>query len=402
MGKNVLICHGGGPTAVINASLYGALREAMMTPGVDHIYGAIGGTGGLVMDEPKLFDLRTLDKKQIDLLPYTPASVIGSGRLKMTEEYFERICDVVRSHDIGYVIMNGGNGTMRMVAELALRLEPDGVRVMGIPKTVDNDLYGTDHTPGFGSCASLAAILTRGISMDTRSGPLHVMVVEVMGRDAGWLTASTAMARVKPGDGPHLIYTAENPVSVDKMMGDIDNTLCGRPGGIVVAVGEGIKNELGEPFCPPIETPNGDVLYGGMANHISTLIVQKLGIQGRPERIGMLARTDYRASNLDRSEAIDMGRLAMLCAAKGHTGMVVGWERVSSSPYKVEPILTAATAVAGRNKTIPADWFNDEKNDVNEKFIEYMRPLCDMLPPQMADPLTPPVVGVPEFIIPTR
>ena len=97
-----------------------------------------------------------------------------------------------------------------------------------------------------------------------------------------------------------------------------------------------------------------------------------------------------------------MGRLAMLCAAKGHTGMVVGWERVSSSPYKVEPILTAATAVAGRNKTIPADWFNDEKNDVNEKFIEYMRPLCDMLPPQMADPLTPPVVGVPEFIIPTR
>ncbi|MBP3371304.1 MAG: diphosphate--fructose-6-phosphate 1-phosphotransferase [Clostridia bacterium] len=402
MGKNVLICHGGGPTAVLNASLYGALREAMMTPGVDHIYGAIGGTGGLVMDEPKLYDLRRLEKKQIDLLPYTPSTVIGSGRLLMNEEYFQRICNVIRENNIGYVIMNGGNGTMRMVAELSRRLEGDGVRVMGIPKTVDNDLFGTDHTPGFASCASLAAILTQGISMDTRSGPLHVMVVEVMGRDAGWLTASTAMARNMPGAGPHLIYTPENPVSVEKMMSDIDNKLCGRPGGIVVAVGEGIKNEKGEPFCPPIETPNGDVLYGGMANHVASLIVQNLHIQGRPERIGMMARADYRASALDRAEAIDMGRLAMLCAAKGHTGMVVGWDRVSNNPYKVEPILTPAASVAGRNKTIPADWFNDEKNDVNEKFFDYMRPLMDMLPPQMARPLTPEVVGEPEFIIPGR
>lgn len=402
MGKNVLICHGGGPTAVLNASLYGALREAMMTPGVDHIYGAIGGTGALVLDEPRLFDLRTLEKKQIDLLPYTPATIIGSGRLKMTQEYFARICNVVREKNIGYVIMNGGNGTMRMVAELARRLEGDGVRVMGIPKTVDNDLYGTDHTPGFPSCAALAAILMRGIAMDTRCAPLHVMVVEVMGRDAGWLTASTAMARTQEGDGPHLIYTPENPVSVEKMMGDIDNVLCGRPGGIVVAVGEGIRNEKGQPFCPPIETPNGDVLYGGMANHIAALIVQHLGIQGRPERIGMLARADYRASKQDRSEAIDMGRLAMLCAAKGHTGMVVGWERVSDDPYRVEPILTPAAAVAGRNKTIPDDWFNDEKNDVNEKFFAYMRPLCDMLPPQMAQLLTMPVTGPVEELVPVR
>ena len=402
MKRNVLICHGGGPTAVINASLYGALREAMLSDKVDRIYGAIGGTGGLVMDEPKLFDLKTLDKKQIELLPYTPATVIGSGRLIMTEEYFQKICGVIREKNIGYVIMNGGNGTMRMVAELANRLKDDDVCVMGIPKTVDNDLYGTDHTPGFASCAGLAIILTQGITRDTRSGPLHVMVVEVMGRDAGWLTASTVMARTEDDGGPHLIYTPENRVSVDKMMSDIDNKLCGRPGGIVIAVGEGIRNEKGEPFCPPIETPNGDVLYGGMANHISSLIVQNLHIQGRPERIGMLTRTDFRASPLDRREAIDMGRLAVMCALRGHTGMVVGWERVSQDPYRVEPVLTPAQNVAGRNRRIPDDWFNEEKNDVNEKFIEYMRPLCDMLPPAMAKPLMPQVTGEPEFIIPGR
>nr|WP_162990795.1 diphosphate--fructose-6-phosphate 1-phosphotransferase [Maliibacterium massiliense] len=402
MNRNVLICHGGGPTAVLNASLYGAITEAKKTPGVGKIYGAMQGTGSLVTEPAHLIDLTDLPQSELDLLPYTPASVIGSGRLLMNEGYFARICQVIEENDIGYVLLNGGNGTMRMVSVLSQCFDPNKVRVMGIPKTVDNDLAGTDHTPGFISCANYAITQAYGLSRDVGCAPLHVMILEVMGRDSGWLTCATALARREAGDGPHLIYAPENFMSQDKMLGDIDNKLCGRKGGILMVVSEALKGMDGQPFFPPIKTPNGDVLYGGMGSNINNLIVDKLHLQGRAERVGMQARADYHNSPRDRAEAIEMGQLAMRYAAEGMSGMMVGYRRVSNDPYQVTPITTPASEVAGGVKEMPPEFFNAEKNDVTDAFMDYIRPLCDEVPPRMARPLYPLPIGRPEFIIPGR
>lgn len=183
MKENLIIIHGGGPTAVLNCSLYGAIREAQASGVVEHVYGAVGGTGGLLKE--KLLDFNTVPEAQLELLPTTPATAIGTSRDALEAEDYARMTEILEQHNIRYVLMNGGNGTMDACGKLAAACKDKGIKVMGIPKTMDNDIAVTDHCPGFGSVARYMAGTVRELGVDVRSLPIHVVVLESLGRNAG-------------------------------------------------------------------------------------------------------------------------------------------------------------------------------------------------------------------------
>ena len=193
MKENLIIIHGGGPTAVLNCSLYGAVREAQASGLVEHVYGAVGGTGGLLKE--KLLDFGSVPEEELERLPTTPATAIGTSRDALEAEDYARMADILAEKHIRYVLMNGGNGTMDACGKLAAVCRDRGISVMGIPKTMDNDIAVTDHCPGFGSVARYMAGTVRELGVDVRSLPIHVVVLEALGRNAGWTTAAAALAR---------------------------------------------------------------------------------------------------------------------------------------------------------------------------------------------------------------
>ncbi|HJB99953.1 MAG TPA: 6-phosphofructokinase, partial [Candidatus Flavonifractor merdavium] len=197
MKENLIIMHGGGPTAVLNCSLYGAVREAQKSGVVEHVYGAVGGTGGLLREQ--LLDFNAVPEEQLELLPTTPATAIGTSRDALEAEDYARMTEILEAHNIRYVLMNGGNGTMDACGKLAAACKDKGIKVMGIPKTMDNDIAVTDHCPGFGSVARYMAGTVRELGVDVRSLPIHVVVLESLGRNAGWTTAASALAREQGG-----------------------------------------------------------------------------------------------------------------------------------------------------------------------------------------------------------
>lgn len=205
----MVIIHGGGPTAVLNCSLYGVIKEAMASGEVDCVYGALGGTGGLLQD--RLTELSALPEEQLALLPSTPGSLLGTSRDALEQTDYERMAEVLEARNIRYVLMNGGNGTMDACGKLGMVCKARGIMVMGIPKTHDNDIAVTDHCPGYGSMARYMAGTIRELAADVRSLPIHVVIVEALGRNAGWTTAASALASERPGDAPHLIYLPERP-----------------------------------------------------------------------------------------------------------------------------------------------------------------------------------------------
>ena len=219
--KNMLIVHGGAPTAVINASLYGAVTEAKKHPEVDHIYAAIGGSGAVIREQ--FLDMKTVDEGRLELLPFTPASAIGTSRDHLEPEDYEAIARVIEKYDIQYVFFNGGNGSMDACGKVYAACKAQGldVRVVGIPKTIDNDIAVTDHAPGFGSAARYIAATVSEVSQDVRALPIHVCIVEAMGRNAGWITAASALARSGDGDGPDLIYLPERTFVEEEFLADV-------------------------------------------------------------------------------------------------------------------------------------------------------------------------------------
>lgn len=214
MSQNVLVVHGGGPTAVINASLYGVIEEAKRNPEVGKVYGAIGGTGAIFSET--FIDLTSFDDEKLKLLLHTPASAIGSSRYPLYEKDYEKMVDIFKKHDIKYVLLNGGNGTMDACGHIYEVCKDQDIKVVGIPKTIDNDIAMTDHSPGYGSAARFIAASTQEVGEDVKSLPIHVCIMEAMGRNAGWITAASALARRKQGDAPHLIHYGDgmgtNPI----------------------------------------------------------------------------------------------------------------------------------------------------------------------------------------------
>lgn len=383
MENNILIVHGGAPTAVMNASLYGAIKEALLYKEVKHIYAAIGGSGAIL--EEKFLDLKTIPEEELERLPHTPASAIGTSRDALEAEDYEAIADVISKYDIKYIFFNGGNGSMDTCGKVykACKAKDLDVYVVGIPKTIDNDLAITDHAPGYGSAARYIASTVHEVCQDVRALPIHVSVIEAMGRNAGWIAAASALARTnQPGDGPDLIYLPERPFDEEAFLEDVKR-LHEEKGGVVVVVSEGLTNKEGKPIVPPIFKTERATYYGDVSAHLANLIIQKLGIKARSEKPGICGRASIAfQSPIDREEAILAGKEAVKAALEGVTGIMIGFKRIPGEAYGVTPIRIPIEEVMMFENTMPDEYINERGNDVTEAFVEWCKPLLGEEIPQ--------------------
>jgi len=383
MGDNLLIMHGGGPTAVINASLYGAIREAKKHKELDHIYAAKNGTGGLLREE--LIELQDIPEEKLSLLLQTPGSAIGTSRDQLEQEEYDRMVEILVKYNINYVLMNGGNGTMDTCGKLYKTCQHKGldIKVMGIPKTMDNDIAITDHSPGFGSAAKYIAQSVKEVSADVKGLPIHVVVIEASGRNAGWITAASALAADEDGVGPDLIYLPERPFDEEKYIEDIKKLLETKSG-IVVVASEGLKNAEGQPIVEPIFKVGRATYFGDVSAHLANLVIKRLGYKARGEKPGLLGRASIPLqSSVDREEAELAGKLACEAVLNGTAGKMVAFRRVSTEPYKMEPFLVDIDEVMMYERTMPDEFINEEGNGVTEAFKEWCRPLLGEKLPEM-------------------
>ena len=384
----VLMAQSGGPTAVINNSIAGVIEEAKRHKAITGIYGAINGILGVLNEE--IVDLGKESPAIVKGLRRTPSAALGSCRRKLSEEDFNRILEVFRSYDIRYFFYTGGNDSMdtaNKISKLA-RKENYEIRVMGIPKTVDNDLVITDHCPGYGSVARFNAIAIRDAGLDTEAiyQPDTVKIYETMGRDTGWICAASVLAREKKDDAPHLIYLPERPLNLNKFLGDVQ-AVYARLKKVFITVSEGLVGEEGKPLASSAAGVDvdsfGHVQYGGVADFLCNYIKAKLNLKARFDKPGTVQRSAMdRTSPVDREEAYLVGKMAVRQAIKGMSDCMVTLIRKKGPAYKCEPGLAKLAEIANKVKKIPAEFISPSGNDVTPEFIKYVRPLIGgPLPP---------------------
>ena len=383
MAMNILVAHGGGPTPVINSSLQGVVEAARASGKVDKIYAARFGAEGILKGD--LIDLTDVPAETIALLRQTPNSAIGSCRRKLTDADYPTVIETLKKFNIGCFFYNGGNDSMdtcNKVNELAKKEGLD-LRVIGIPKTIDNDLDITDHCPGFGSAAKFAAIGACELGLEASGLPIHVIVMEVMGRNAGWLTAASALA-ARVANCEVLTYLPEIPVDEEKMLSDI-KAAWAKGRGLLVTVSEGVVGLDGKPLASSgIVDGFGHVIPGGTAQHISDLIIQKLGIKSRAEKPGLMGRNDMsRISEIDREEAYAVGKFALESAVNGKSGYMVGIRGNRGETYSYELFLIPLCEVANVEKKFPLEWIVNG-NAIADEFFDYAMPLMMNKAPKYA------------------
>ena len=374
MGKNILVAHGGGPTAVINCSLQGVVEAARASGKVDKIYAARFGAEGILKGD--LIDLTDVSAETITKLGHTPASAIGPCRRKLTDEDYPTVLETLKKFNIDCFFYNGGNDSMdtcHKVNELAKREGLD-LRVIGIPKTMDNDLDITDHCPGFGSAARYAALSAAELALDASGLPIHVVVLELMGRNAGWVTAASAMAK-RLTDCEVLTYLPEVPVDEGQMLADIEKGYA-KGKGLLVTVSEGICGPDGKPLADTgIVDGFGHKIPGGTAQHVTDQIIQRLGLKSRAEKPGLLGRASIPyVSPVDRAEAYAVGRYAMNAALRDESGYMVSIEAVRGPEYSSSMALVPLAKVANVEKKFPPEWIVDG-NGIADAFFDYALPL---------------------------
>jgi len=377
----ILVAQGGGPTAVINQSLVGVVLEARRFPRVERVYGALHGVRGIVDEE--LVDLTQETPHNLEQVARTPASALGSTRDKPDLDYCRRILATLRAHDIGYFFYIGGNDssdTVRIVADEA-RKAGHALRCVHIPKTIDNDLVGNDHTPGYPSAARFVAQAFAGANLDNAALP-GVYLGVVMGRHAGFLTAAAALARRCPGDGPHLVYLPERTFSIEHFLADV-KTAYEKHGRCVIAVSEGIHDESGatiaEKLSKTVERDaHGNVQLSGtgaLADLLCDEIKDKLAIKRvRGDTFGYLQRSFLGCvSPVDQHEAREVGEKAVQFAMWGDADGSVAIRR--RGDYAVDYVLQPLEAVAGKTRTMEDALIAAAGNDVTPAFFDYLRPL---------------------------
>jgi len=384
----MVIGQSGGPTAVINASLVGAVLEAKRHPEIEGVYGSLDGILGVIHEN--MTDLGRERPEVVEGLRSTPSAVLGSCRYKLSVEDYERILAVFRAHDIRYFFYIGGNDSMdtahrlgQLAAERKYRLV-----VMGVPKTVDNDLPYTDHCPGYGSAARFTALAVRDAGRDSEAiGNVDsVKIIEIMGRNAGWLTAASALAREDPEDAPHLIYVPERPLNLDRFLEDVQR-IYERRGHAVVAVCEGMKDESGDVLAEsrlPIDVDAfGQAQRGGVADLLCQLVSARLGLKARFDKAGTIQRVFMAtASPVDVQEAALVGEMAVRHAVEGVTDRMVTLERVADEPYRCSTGLVELAKVANQERLLPDGFLAPSGNDVTAAFTRYAAPLLGgPLPP---------------------
>lgn len=383
--KHMLIAQSGGPSAAINATVAGVVERCLTSDKVDRIYGAVNGIKGVL--NGNYVDLTEIlsSPEQLRLLCSTPAAALGSCRLKLNnadEGQLGQIVDALLSREIGYFVYIGGNDSMDTVYQLSAYIKKhniQGLSVMGAPKTIDNDLPMTDHCPGFGSAAKYIAATFAEIVRDCEVYDIPaVTIVEVMGRNAGWLTAASALSRENGGTGPQLIYLCERAFDTEQFIRDVKACLAKR-NAVVVAVSEGLKNADGS-YLSESKGRGVDVFghaaLSGTAKVLEGLVKEKIGCKVRSIELNLMQRcASHLASANDLSESKMLGMTAADRALNGISGEMAIVERLSSAPYRVRYGTTDIALVANLEKKVPDSCIHPQGNDVTEQMLEYLCPL---------------------------
>lgn len=391
MKKNAIVGQSGGPTAVINASLYGVVYEALNREDVfGNVYGMINGIEGFLHDQ--LMDMKPLDTSgELELIKTTPGSYLGSCRYKLPEDLsdtvYPKLFEKFEKYNIGYFFYIGGNDSMDTVSKLSrysASINSD-IRFMGLPKTIDNDLVLTDHTPGFGSAAKYVASTVREIAIDASvyDNKQSVTIVEIMGRHAGWLTAASALARKFENDNPVLIYLPEVAFDQDAFIEKIKSSL-ETTSNLVVCISEGIHTADGTFICElgsevGVDT-FGHKMLTGSGKYLENLVKERLGVKVRSVELNVSQRcSSAMLSKTDQKEAIASGSFGVTAAIKGETGKMVAFKRQSPLTLDADYVLNYATEdvneICNKEKTVPLEWISEDGSDVTEAFLAYARPL---------------------------
>ena len=379
-----IIGQSGGPTSVINASAYGVIRTALDSDVITNVYGAEHGIKGVLND--RLFDMSKEDAGELELLKYTPSSALGSCRYKMKDPDeddtdYKRILEVFKKHDVRYFFYNGGNDSMDTCNKISKFMQKSGYecRVMGVPKTIDNDLFGTDHCPGYASAAKYIATSCMEVYQDARVYDTGMIcIIEIMGRHSGWLTAAAALA-AEYGAGPDLIYLPETDFDMEQFLSDVARVYKER-GNCMVAVSEGIHYADGS-FVSEAKTSAtdgfGHAQLGGLAALLANVVKEKLGVKVRGIELSLLQRCGaHLASETDIEESFMAGKAAVENAVAGMTDKMVALEGGEiNGHYACKTKLLNLTDVANFEKKVPLEWINEAHNGVTHDFIDYALPL---------------------------
>ena len=380
----VIIGQSGGPSAVINASAYGVIKTALGNENITKVYGAYHGIKGVLNDELMIMDEE--DPKELERLMYTPSSVLGSCRYKIADPDvddtdYKRILEIFKKYNVRYFFYNGGNDSMDTCNKISKYMNRVGYdcRVMGVPKTIDNDLAGTDHCPGFASAAKYIATSIMEVYRDsTVYDTGTITIIECMGRHAGWLTAAAALAGLS-GEGPDLIYLPERDFDMDRFIADVKR-IYGEKKSCIVAVSEGIHYADGS-FVSEAKTSGtdgfGHAQLGGLAARLAEVVKAATGAKVRPIELSLLQRcAAHCASGTDIAESFMSGKTAVEAAVAGQTDKMVGFHCTrDENGYKCEPKLFDLSLVANTEKKVPLEWINETGNGVTQGFIDYCLPL---------------------------
>lgn len=401
---NILVEQSGGPTVAINASLAGVIREGLNSAPIDRIYGGCNGIQGILED--RIIDLTERfenNEADIERLICTPSMYLGSCRYKMKSPDedntdYDKILEIFKKYEIGAFFYIGGNDSMDTVDKLSsyVKMHNLDVKVVGIPKTIDNDLMEIDHTPGFGSAAKYIATTVREISMDTFIYNMDtVVIVEIMGRNAGWLTAASVLARSETNVAPQLIYLPEVPFNQEEFIQNVKKCLFTYHH-VIVAVSEGIKDEHGKYISAQGGAVDkfGHVKLSGTGEVLKNLVTERIGCKVRSIELNVLQRAAaHLSSATDLNESIELGINGVKLALAGNTGVMSTLTRTDEKEYHVTYSSADISKIANAEKKIPAEWITANGTDVTQDMIDYLKPLIQ------GEVAVPYKDGVPDYII---
>lgn len=398
----LVFAQSGGPTSVINASAAGVFLEGLKSPEITNVYGAAHGIRGILNEE--FFDISKEDEKELLLLKNTPSSAMGSVRYKLKDAEvddtdYKRLLEVFKKYDVRYFFYNGGNDSMDTCNKISKYMAKSGydMNVIGVPKTIDNDLFGTDHCPGFASAAKYIATTIMEINLDAKVYDTGMIcIVEAMGRNAGWLTASAALANSK-GLGADLIYLPEVAFDVDKFVADVKDVLAKNNNKCIVCVSEGIKNKdgvlIGEVLGKAGARDSfGHAQLGGVAANLANIVKEATGIKTRAIELSLMQRCGaHCASGTDIEETFEAGKQAVKAAVAGETDKMVCYARKDGDKYVCEYKLLPLELAANTEKTVPLEWITDNGTGISDEFVKYALPLIQGEPDMLKED------GLPRF-----
>lgn len=382
----LMFAQSGGPTSVINASAAGVFIEGLDTEVITAVYGAAHGIRGILDEE--FYDISKEDRKELELLKYTPSSALGSVRYKLKDASvddtdYKRLLEVFKKYDVRYFFYNGGNDSMDTCNKISKYMAKSGyeINVIGVPKTIDNDLFGTDHCPGFASAAKYIATTIMEINLDAKvyDTPM-VCVIEAMGRNAGWLTASAALANAK-GLGADLIYLPEIDFDINKFVADVKAVCAKNNNKCIAVVSEGIHDKDGTLICEALGKAGardsfGHAQLGGVAQTLANIIKEETGFKTRGIELSLMQRCGaHCASKTDIEETFEAGKQAVRAAVSGETDKMVCYARKDGDKYECEYKLLPLELAANTEKTVPLEWIINDGTGISDEFVKYALPL---------------------------